>query len=63
MTQFGIDPLSDSQELFSRRQRELEQNVPTPEELFSQTVNGNYIPFARSLDFLVQTTHYLQTLL
>ena len=48
---------------YSRRQRELEQNVPTPEELFSQTVNGDYTAFAHSLDFLVQTTHHLQTLL
>ena len=60
VTLFGTDPLSDSPELFCQRQRELELNNPTPEELFAYTVNGNYIPFAQSLHYLIQTTIHLE---
>ena len=63
MLQFGTDPLADSPELIQRRQRELEQNVSTPEELFAHTVNGNYTPFAQSLHFLIQTSNQLQRFL
>ena len=58
--QFGSDPLSDSPDLIQQRQIMLEQNLPTPEELFSFTVNGDYIPFARSLQFMIETTLQLQ---
>lgn len=63
MMQFGADPLAYSCELIELRQREMEQNIPTPEELFAFTVNGNYIPFAQSLQFLIKTTKELQRLL
>ena len=62
-TQFGIDPLSGSPQLFNQRERELEENIPSPEDLFSYTVNGNYLPFAQSLKYLIDTTNRLQSLL
>ena len=63
MTQFGSDPLADSPKLIQQRQRALEQNIPAPEELFTFTVNGDYAPFAQSLQFMIQTTIQLQRLI
>ena len=63
MTLFGSDPLADSPELIQQRQRALEQNIPAPEELFAFTVNGDYAPFAQSLQFMIQTTIRLQGLI
>ena len=53
-----LPPLADSPELIQQCQRALEQNILTPEELFAFTVNGDYPPFAQSLQFMVQTTNY-----
>ena len=63
MAQFGSDPLAESPELIQQRQSTLEENIPTPEDLFAFTVNGDYAPFAQSLQFLIQTTIQLQRLL
>ena len=52
MAQFGSDPLAESPELIQQRQSTLEENIPTPEDLFAFTVNGDYAPFAQSLQFL-----------
>ena len=60
-TLFGTDPLSNSAELLYQRQQELEQNIPSPEENFAETVNGNYSSFAHSLTFLIDTTNRLRT--
>jgi len=37
---FGSDPLADSPELIQQCHRAMQQNIPTPEELFAFTVNG-----------------------
>ena len=57
---FGSDPLSDHEDLRSVRQRAMEESIPSPEELFSIVVNGNDVPFAQSIQFMVdKTTHLL----
>jgi len=61
-TQFGVDPLSESPDLLLQRQQALEQNIPTPEELFSFTVNGDYTIFAQSLQYMIHITMELQRL-
>ena len=63
MTLFGSDPLANSHELIQQHQRALEQNILAPEELFAFTVNGDYAPFAQSLQFMIQTTIRLQGLI
>ena len=37
---FGSDPLANSSHLVSLRQQAMDENIPTPEELFSAAVNG-----------------------
>ena len=59
MTLFGTDPLCGHPELIQERRIQMEQSVPTPEELFAFTVNGNYFPFAHALSFLIQSTNQL----
>ena len=62
MAHFGSDPLADSSELIQWCHRALEQNILAPEELFAFTVNGDYAPFAQSLQFMIRTTLQLQRL-
>ena len=62
-TLFGTDPLSNFPELILRRQRELEQVIPSPQDVFAHTVNGDFGPFANSLDTIIQITNRLQRLL
>ena len=57
---FGTDPIAGSPELLHRRQCLMEQNVPTPEDLFGWTVNGFIQPFADSLKYMIDTSIYLQ---
>ena len=59
---FGSDPLAHSPELIQQSHRAMQQNIPTPEELFAFTVNGDYAPFAQSLQFMIHTTVQLQRL-
>ena len=63
MMQFGSDPLAESCVLISERQDVLEQNIPIPEHLFACTVNGDYTPFAQSLQCMIDTTVQLQRFL
>lgn len=60
MTLFGSDPLSDNPVLIQQRQRELEQALPSPQDVFAHTVNGDFGPFAQSIDFFIQSTSRLQ---
>jgi len=39
---FGSDPLADSPELIQKCHRAMQQSIPTPEELFAFTDNGDY---------------------
>jgi len=48
VSHFGSDPLADSPELIQQRHRAMQQNIPTPEELFAFTVNGDYMPHLHS---------------
>ena len=57
---FGTDPIAGSPELLHHRQCLMEQNVPTPEDLFGWTVNGFIQPFADSLKYMIDTSIYLQ---
>ena len=59
-SRFGTDPIAGSPELLYRRQCLMEQNVPTPEDLFGWTVNGFIQPFADSLKYMIDTSIYLQ---
>lgn len=52
---FGSDPLTGHETLQSERQRLMEVNLPTPEELFSFVVNGIDTPFTEALLFVIQT--------
>lgn len=56
---FGSDPLANSPELLLQRQQALEENLPSPDELFSYTVNEFYQPFADSLQQMIQQTTQL----
>ena len=61
VTLFGTDPLSNSSELLHERERVLEQALPSPEDIFANTVNGDYSIFAQSLTFLIDTTNRLSS--
>lgn len=54
--EFGVDPLSGCQELIQLRQTMMESSVPSPEQLFSWTVNGLTQPFSDSLEFMIDVT-------
>ena len=58
---FRSDPLMGYEGLQSDRQRAMEENLPTPEELFSFVVNGVDAPLAQSLQFMIHTTTQLQS--
>ena len=60
-TQFGTDPLSISLGLSQQRQEEMEQSIPSPEEIIAYTVNGEYTVFAHSLRFMIDSTFQLQS--
>ena len=49
---FGTDPIAGSPELLYYRQSLMEQNIPSPEDLFGWTVNGSTQPFADSLKYM-----------
>ena len=57
---FGTDPIAGSPELLRYRENEMEQNIPSPEDLFGWTVNGITQPFADSLKFMIDTSIHLQ---
>jgi len=59
---FGTDPLAGHNALLSERQRLMEENIPTPKDLFSAVVNGVDGPFAYSLQFVVEKTLQLESL-
>jgi hypothetical protein len=50
-TLFGTDPLVGHHELLQERERNMELNIPSPEDLFSQTVNGSNAQVAQSLQY------------
>ena len=58
-TPFGTDPLSQSPNLLLQRSNTLDGFLPTPEDLFSYTVNGYYQPFASSLLSFIDVTNQL----
>lgn len=51
---FGCDPLSGHELLQRERQRLMEENIPSPAELFSYVVNGIDAPFAQSVQFMIE---------
>ena len=53
---FGVDPLHNDPELIAERQRLMEDNMPTPEQLFGWTVNSIVDPFKQSLQFMIDQT-------
>ena len=57
---FGTDPIAGSPELLHYRQSLMEQSIPSPENLFSWTVNGSTQPFADSLKYTIDTSIHLQ---
>lgn len=56
---FGSDPLAGLNDLKRIRQKAMEESVPSPEELFSTVVNGMDVPFAQSIQFMVDKTNAL----
>ena len=52
-TSFGYDPLAGYEDLQRARQRAMEEMLPCPEELFSYVVNGITLPFAQSIQFMI----------
>ena len=60
---FGCDPLGGHADLQRERQRLMEQTLPSPQDIFSYTVNGYIPPFAQSLEFMVEKSFQLQSLL
>ena len=59
LTTFGSDPLAGHDDLQRIRQRAMEESIPSPEELFSTVVNGMDVPFAQSIQFMVDKTSTL----
>ena len=57
---FGTDPLAESRELLLRRQRLMEQNIPSPRDLFGWTVNGFTQPFSDSVKYMFDVTTDLE---
>ena len=57
---FGSDPLAESRELLLQRQRLMEQNIPSPRDLFGWTVNGFTQPFADSVKYMIDVTTDLE---
>ena len=57
---FGTDPIAGSPELLHYRQSLMEQNIPSPEDLFGWTVNGSTQPFADSLKYMIDASIHLQ---
>ncbi len=60
---YGRDPLSDSPGLLAQRKALMESNLPSPEQLFSWTVNGSYQPFGDSLKYMIDVTNRLNRLI
>ena len=57
---FGTDPIAGSPELLCYRQNLMEQDVPSPEDLFGWTVNGLTQPFTDSLKYMIDTSVHLR---
>lgn len=55
-TPFGLDPLAGHDDLQRIRQRAMDEHIPSPQELFSSVVNGMDIPFAVSVQFMIDKT-------
>ena len=55
-TQVGVDPLAGHDDLLSIRQRAMEENIPSPENLFSNVVNGIDVPLSQSIRYMVDQT-------
>ncbi len=55
-TSFGSDPLAGHNDLQRIRERAMEESIPSPEELFSTAVNGVDVPFAQSIQFMIDKT-------
>ena len=60
---FGQDFLSNFPEIMMRRKHLMEQRLPSPEDLFSWTVNGFYEPFSHSLQCVIDITNELSRLI
>ena len=59
-TSFGIDPLAGHPELQRDRQLSMEENLLSPDDLFSYVVNGSTAHFAQSLRFMIDKSIQLQ---
>ena len=60
-TLFGHDPLVGHEGLQSERQSLMEENLPTPENIFSCVVNGIDTPLVQALQFMIQKSFQLQS--
>ena len=56
MTPFGEDPLAGHDDLIILRQQAMDETIPSPQDLFSNVVNGIDLPFALSIQFMVEKT-------
>ena len=61
MTPFGEDPLAGHDDLKIIRQRVMDETLPTPQDLFSNVVNGIDLPFAMAIQFMVDKTTTLSS--
>lgn len=57
---FGCDPLAAHEALIHERERLMEQNLPTPMNLFSYTVNGIDTPLTQAIEFMIEKSFRLQ---
>ena len=55
--------LEQNEDLQSERQRAMEENIPTPKDLFGFVVNGVDTPLIQSLQFMIHKTAQLQSLI
>ena len=59
-TVYGSDPLSGYPHLSDERCRLMEANLPSPEELFSSTVNDSIQEFASAAEYMIDITNDLE---
>ena len=59
-TVFGSDPLSRYPHLIDERRHLMEANIPSPEELFSLTVNNSIQEFASAVEYTIDITNDLE---
>lgn len=58
---FGSDPLSGHQELILQRELFMQNNNPSPENIFAHVVNGSNTSFAHALQTMIDLTNHLST--